>query len=273
MRRPSGIVNPPRATVIVRIADAVAIPADAEASTSRHHVAPACRMQHPRRPCAVNLHRLDLFSLSLFSLVARSGSISKGAELAPSGGRRRQQAHHRPRGGRGRRAARAPFPRGHPDRRRPGAAAACAAHPERRRSAGRRPLRLRVGHRRRCAPVGQHVGGHAVPAARHRRLRDCEPRHPDRTRGSRTAAKSCWRCWTAEPTSASLPTARLRLGLHVMDYRRDRLVLVVPRGHALARRRAVRFRGSDRVRLRQPLQGHFARQAAAVRGAKRSGAA
>ena len=32
--------------------------------------------------CHVNLHRLDLFSLSLFSLVARSGSISKGAELA-----------------------------------------------------------------------------------------------------------------------------------------------------------------------------------------------
>ena len=30
----------------------------------------------------MNLHRLDLFSLSLFSLVARSGSISKGAELA-----------------------------------------------------------------------------------------------------------------------------------------------------------------------------------------------
>lgn len=30
----------------------------------------------------VNLHRLDLFSLSLFNLVARSGSISKGAELA-----------------------------------------------------------------------------------------------------------------------------------------------------------------------------------------------
>ena len=30
----------------------------------------------------MNLHRLDLVSLSLFSLVARSGSISKGAELA-----------------------------------------------------------------------------------------------------------------------------------------------------------------------------------------------
>ncbi len=30
----------------------------------------------------MSLHRLDLFSLSLFSLVARSGSISKGAELA-----------------------------------------------------------------------------------------------------------------------------------------------------------------------------------------------
>lgn len=30
----------------------------------------------------MNLHRLDFFSLSLFSLVARTGSISKGAELA-----------------------------------------------------------------------------------------------------------------------------------------------------------------------------------------------
>jgi DNA-binding transcriptional LysR family regulator len=31
---------------------------------------------------SMNLHRIDLVSLSLFSLVARSGSISKGAELA-----------------------------------------------------------------------------------------------------------------------------------------------------------------------------------------------
>ena len=30
----------------------------------------------------MNLHRLDLFSLSLFNLIARTGSISKGAELA-----------------------------------------------------------------------------------------------------------------------------------------------------------------------------------------------
>ncbi len=30
----------------------------------------------------INLHRLDLVSLSLFSLIARTGSISKGAELA-----------------------------------------------------------------------------------------------------------------------------------------------------------------------------------------------
>jgi DNA-binding transcriptional LysR family regulator len=30
----------------------------------------------------VNLHRLDLFSLSLFGLIARTGSISRGAELA-----------------------------------------------------------------------------------------------------------------------------------------------------------------------------------------------
>ena len=30
----------------------------------------------------MNLHRLDLVSLSLFSLVVRTGSISRGAELA-----------------------------------------------------------------------------------------------------------------------------------------------------------------------------------------------
>lgn len=30
----------------------------------------------------MNLHRLDLVSLSLFTLVVRTGSISKGAELA-----------------------------------------------------------------------------------------------------------------------------------------------------------------------------------------------
>ena len=30
----------------------------------------------------MNLHRIDLVSLSLFNLVARTGSISQGAELA-----------------------------------------------------------------------------------------------------------------------------------------------------------------------------------------------
>ena len=30
----------------------------------------------------MNLHRLDLVSLSLFSLVVRTGSISRGAEMA-----------------------------------------------------------------------------------------------------------------------------------------------------------------------------------------------
>jgi DNA-binding transcriptional LysR family regulator len=30
----------------------------------------------------MNLHRLDLVSLSLFSSIVRTGSISKGAELA-----------------------------------------------------------------------------------------------------------------------------------------------------------------------------------------------
>src|SRR4030095_5716973 len=38
--------------------------------------------QRSRRRYAVNLHRLDLASLSLFNFVVRTGSISKGAELA-----------------------------------------------------------------------------------------------------------------------------------------------------------------------------------------------
>ena len=39
--------------------------------------------RHGAAQCsAVNLHRLDLVSLSLFNLVVRAGSISKGAELA-----------------------------------------------------------------------------------------------------------------------------------------------------------------------------------------------
>lgn len=47
----------------------------------------AARLWHHRRatvarPLRVNLHRLDLVSLSLFSLVVRTGSISRGAELA-----------------------------------------------------------------------------------------------------------------------------------------------------------------------------------------------
>ena len=37
--------------------------------------------QAQNRP-AMNLHRLDLVSLSLFNLVVRTGSISKGADLA-----------------------------------------------------------------------------------------------------------------------------------------------------------------------------------------------
>ena len=39
-------------------------------------------MSRPSGRPIVNLHCLDRFSLSLFSLVARTGSISKGAELA-----------------------------------------------------------------------------------------------------------------------------------------------------------------------------------------------
>ncbi|MDB5998342.1 MAG: transcriptional regulator, LysR family [Rhizobacter sp.] len=53
------------------------------AAESRHRSSPAAKSgDAPSSPRPVNLHRLDLVSLSLFALVVRTGSISKGAELA-----------------------------------------------------------------------------------------------------------------------------------------------------------------------------------------------
>ena len=59
-------------TVVVRVEVAEAL-----AAGKRHSPLVAARPGHGGR-----LHRLDLVSLSLFTLVARSGSISKGAELS-----------------------------------------------------------------------------------------------------------------------------------------------------------------------------------------------
>lgn len=47
------------------------------------HCLDALEIAGARRACGpMNLHRLDLVSLSLFTLVVRTGSISKGAEFA-----------------------------------------------------------------------------------------------------------------------------------------------------------------------------------------------
>jgi DNA-binding transcriptional LysR family regulator len=145
----------------------------------------------------VNLHRLDLFSLSLFSLVARSGSISKGAELA--------------------------------------LLAVGAA------SKRITDLEAAVG----TALLERHSRGVTLTVAGEA-LQDI---------AAFVAANPGIRIELEEENSGHVVAAVLdgradfgifadrtpAFGLQVMNYREDLLVLVVPRGHALARRRAVRF--------------------------------
>ena len=77
--------------------------------------------------------------------------------------------------------------------------------------------------------------------ARDRCLRRDESGHPHRARGAGQYRSRAWRCWTGGRTSASLPIARRRSGCRSWTYREDRLVLVVPKGHPLASRKAIHF--------------------------------
>lgn len=188
----------------------------------------------------MNLHRLDLFSLSLFSLVARSGSISKGAELAL-------------------------LAVGAASKRITDLEAAVGAVLLERHSRG----------------ITLTVAGQALQRHAQRILSDVDQLSADLSdyASGLVGVVSMWANTSAvtqflphdistfvnanpsirieleEEDSSEVVLAVLdrradvgifadrtpALGLQVLNYREDRLVLVVPRGHALARRRAVRF--------------------------------
>ena len=188
----------------------------------------------------MNLQRLDLVSLSLFNLIARSGSISKGAELAALA---------------------------------VGAASKRITDLE---AAVGTPLLER--HSR---GVTLTVAGQALHRHVQRILGDVDQMTADLSdyASGLVGVVRLW-CNTSAVTqflprdiasfSADNPGIRIELeeedssevvlavldgradvgifadrtpahGLQVMNYRADRLVLVVPRGHALARRRSIRF--------------------------------
>jgi DNA-binding transcriptional LysR family regulator len=188
----------------------------------------------------VNLHRLDLFSLSLFSLVARTGSISKGAELAS-------------------------LAIGAASKRIADLEAAVGSALLERHSRG----------------VTLTVAGQALQRHAQRILGDVDQLTADLSdyASGLVGVVRLWANTSAVtqflPTEIAAfvrgnPGIRIELeeedssevvlavvdgradfgifadrtptlGLQVINYRQDRLVLVVPRGHALARRRSVRF--------------------------------
>ncbi|MDM0104267.1 LysR family transcriptional regulator [Variovorax sp. J22R24] len=188
----------------------------------------------------MNLHRLDLFSLSLFSLVARSGSISKGAELAH-------------------------LAVGAASKRITDLEAAVGATLLERHSRG----------------ITLTVAGQALQMHAQRILSDVDQLAADLSDyatglvgvvrlwantsavtqflpadiSSFVRANAGIRIELEEEDSGEVVLAVLdgradigifadrtpALGLHQMNYREDRLVLVVPQGHPLARRRTVRF--------------------------------
>jgi DNA-binding transcriptional LysR family regulator len=188
----------------------------------------------------VNLHRLDLFSLSLLSLVARAGSISKGAELAS-------------------------LAVGAASKRLTDLEAAVGTALLERHSRG----------------VTLTVAGQALQRHAQRILADVDQLAADLSdyASGLVGVVRLWANTSAVtqflPTDIAAfargnPGIRIELeeedssevvlaivdgradfgifadrtptlGLQVMNYRQDRLVLVVPPGHPLARRRAVRF--------------------------------
>ena len=193
-----------------------------------------------RRRRSVNLHRLDLVSLSLFNLVARSGSISKGAELAL-------------------------LAVGAASKRITDLEAAVGTALLERHSRG----------------VTLTVAGQALQRHAQRILSDVDQLAADLSDyasglvgvvrlWANTSAVTQFLPLDIASFVAANPGIRIELeeedsnevvlavmdgradfgifadrtpafGLQVMNYREDRLVLVVPRGHPLARRRALRF--------------------------------
>ncbi|MGM9489270.1 LysR substrate-binding domain-containing protein [Ideonella sp. YS5] len=188
----------------------------------------------------MNLHRLDLVSLSLFSLVARTGSISKGAELAL-------------------------LAVGAASKRISDLEAAVGAELLERHSRGvtltvagqalqRHAARILSDVDQLAAELSDYASG-LVGVVRLWANTSAVTQFLPLDISTFSHASPGIRIELEEKDSSEVVLAVLdgradvgifadrtpALGLQVLDYRQDRLVLVVPRGHALARRRAVRF--------------------------------
>jgi DNA-binding transcriptional LysR family regulator len=188
----------------------------------------------------MNLHRLDLVSLSLFNLVARSGSISRGAELAS-------------------------LAVGAASKRITDLEAAVGAPLLERHSRG---VTLTVagralqGHAQRilsdvdqlAADLSDYASG-LVGVVRLWANTSAVTQFLPQDIAAFADANPGIRIELEEENSSETVLAVLdgradlgifadrtpAMGLHLLPYREDRLVLVVPRGHALARRRVLRF--------------------------------
>jgi DNA-binding transcriptional LysR family regulator len=188
----------------------------------------------------VNLHRLDLVSLSLFSLVARSGSISKGAELAL-------------------------LAVGAASKRITDLEAAVGAVLLERHSRGvtltvagqalqRHAQRILSDVDQLAADLSDYASG-LVGVVRLWANTSAVTQFLPHDIATFAEANPGIRIELEEEDSNAIVLAVLdgradfgifadrtpTLGLQAMNYREDRLVLVVPRGHALARRRSLRF--------------------------------
>jgi DNA-binding transcriptional LysR family regulator len=188
----------------------------------------------------MNLHRLDLVSLSLFSLVVRTGSISKGAELAhlavAAASKRISDLE-----------------------------AAVGAELFERHSRGvtltlagqalhRHTQRILADVDQLAADLSDHASG-IVGVVRLAANTSAVTQFLPRDLAAFIAAQPGIRIELHEQNSEAVVLAVLdgradlgifaertpALGLQTVGYRRDRLVLVVPQGHALERRKQIGF--------------------------------
>jgi DNA-binding transcriptional LysR family regulator len=188
----------------------------------------------------MNLHRLDLVSLSLFSLVVRSGSISKGAAMA-----------HLAVGAASKRISDLEAAVGTEllERHSRGVTPTAAGQ-----ALARHTQRILSDVNLLAAELADHATG-IVGVVRLWANTSAITQFLPRDIAAFTRATPGIRIELEELNSSDVVLAVLdgradigifadrtpALGLHLMSYREDRLVLVVPAGHALATRRTMHF--------------------------------
>jgi len=229
-------------------------PKQSEARPARHRVSPDAPKAREEAHCfdmlanagarrahsPMNLHRLDLVSLSLFTLVVRTGSISKGAELA-----------HLAVGAASKRISdlEAAVDAELFDRHSRGVTLTAAGE-----ALHRHALRILHDVDQLAAELSDHATGvtgvvrlwantSAITQFMPADLASFSTLHPG-IRIQMNEADSHEVVLAVREGRADLGVFADRtpvLGLQTLPYRKDRLVLVVPPGHPLARRRRIAF--------------------------------